>query len=221
MNQVRNIIGRSMDAWLSLECDGSAQPLDVRELSEPSLCDRAEYNKEGPNINIIVFVEDWADRGYEAAAYALTTVWHNTRSGTIFDVDMEINEGRGPYGVCPTPEGCDDGTVDLQNVVTHEVGHLFGIAHSEQSTATMYAVSPPGEVNKRVLARDDTTIFCMIYPPGSVPNECEYTPRNGLDLTCAEAGCSCSAPGLGPDRRAGLLATVALIALVIARRRRR
>lgn len=47
---------------------------------------------------------------------------------------------------------------DVQNVVTHEVGHVFGLAHpgngEQDKVQTMYASAPPKETSKRTLEPD-------------------------------------------------------------------
>lgn len=223
LDEVTRIVRVSFDAWLAVECDGESPGFEVRETSRNSLCGKAEYNTDEGNVNTIAFVEDWDDREYDPAAYALTTVWHNTRTGQIYDADIEVNEQRGTYGVCPPPDGCTDGTIDLQNVMTHEAGHFFGMGHTQpvHSFATMYAVSPPGEVAKRVLRTDDVEGFCAIYPPGSLPEACIFTPRHGLEVDCETEGCGCTAAGAPRDGLGWLLVPVGLLLGVGRRLRRR
>ena len=79
---------------------------------------------------MVAFVSDWEARDYDPAAFAITTVWHNTSTGTILDVDVMINEQLGPYAICPAG-GCPaalprDQVVDLQNVVfnAHYLAYL-------------------------------------------------------------------------------------------------
>jgi hypothetical protein len=219
IDAVREIVQRSFEAWMAVDCGGTPTDLQAELLDEPSRCDLAEYNTEGGNVNTIVFVADWDARGYDPSAYAYTTVWHNTRTGEIYDVDMEINEDRGPYGTCPIPAGCEDGTVDLQNVITHEAGHYFGVAHTPgPEEATMWAISPPGEVGKRSLEPDDAEALCAIYPPGDLPASCDFEPRGGLVLVCGggDEGCGCAAPGA--DRGQGW--SWGVLAGVLRRRRR-
>jgi hypothetical protein len=57
--------------------------------------------------------------------------------------------------------------MDLQNTVTHEVGHVLGLAHSSVTGATMNATTAPRETDKRSLAADDIQGVCAIYPPPS------------------------------------------------------
>src|SRR5690606_24022962 len=117
-------------------------------------------------------------------------------TGEILDVDMEINERQGPFAICP-PEGCPGmERVDLENVVTHELGHYFGLAHSADPDATMYAFSVAGETIKRDLADDDIAGICEIYPPGTPAGECDHQPVGGLVLHC-HTNCAVSAPGAG------------------------
>ena len=75
-------------------------------------------NTDDGNVNVIAFVDDWDSRDYDTAAYAVTTVWHNTDDGEIYDVDMAVNEQRGTYGVCPAP-GVPTG-VDLAQIGRRE-----------------------------------------------------------------------------------------------------
>ncbi len=229
---VTDIFDRSFTKWETVACDGTPPGFDVRMLTNASLCDRAEYNRDGRNVQTMVFVADgdWEPRGYDSNAYAVTTVWHNTGTGEIYDVDMEINEGRGPYGLCDATAGCTDGTVDLENVITHEAGHYFGMGHTPDSTvATMYAISPPGEVIKRILKDDDIQGFCAAYGGGVLPSDCDYNPRGGLKLTCGEedGGCNCTTIAARPTSRvndggaAAGSAGLAAVAMLAARRRRR
>lgn len=219
---VLRIVDVSFEAWLALDC-GPGPRFEVRRESRRARCDRAQYVQDGGNVNVIAFVADWTERDHDPQAYALTTVWHHTRTGEIYDVDMEINEERGRYGVCPAPAGCTDGTIDLQNVITHEVGHFFGLAHSADRNAAMYGYSEPGEVDKRVLRGDDVEGFCAIYPSGALPEACDPTPRGGLDLDCTDAspsGCGCRAAGHGTWRLSGSVGLIALAAVIVRRRPR-
>lgn len=215
--QVAGVLARSIATWEAVECGGRPLGIDLEILADASTCVAPLYRDDAGNVNTIMFVQDWGDRAYDPAAFAVTTVWHRRSTGEILDVDMEINERRGPYGICP-PEGClDTRTVDLENVVTHELGHYLGLAHSSEPDATMYASALAGETIKRDLTADDVAGICAVYPPGRPSGECDFTPRGGLVLHC-ETGCSVAAPG-APGSRAAL-ALVALVALALRRRRR-
>ncbi len=225
IDEVERIFNASFASWLSVRCDGESPGFDVRQLEERSVCDLAEHDREGPNVNNVIFLSgaEWAVRDHDSRAFALTTVWHDKRTGVVVGVDMEINEERGPYVVCPEITGCRNEGVDLQNVVTHEIGHFFTLAHSDQPTATMFPDSRPGEVSKRILRDDDTTGLCSIYPPGSLPTECEYEPDGGLSLVCKPPpdDCDCAVPGPSDRSTAPLFGALSALGIAIALRRRR
>lgn len=223
--EVASVLQGAIGTWEAVTCEGAPIGLDVQVLAQMNECERATHLTGDENVHSVIFVDEgWSeDRMHDPRAFAVTLVWHDPNSGEIWDADMEINELRGPYGVCPA-EGCPDGLVDLPNVLTHEMGHYFGLAHTpDDALATMWASAEPDETLKRDLRPDDIEGLCAIYPAGSLPEACDYTPRGGLGLDCQRSGeCDCSAPGaqrgrspLGPLVIAGAIALVA-----IARRRR-
>lgn len=225
IDEVRTVLETSFATWTTVDCGGAPTGLDVDVLTETNLCTEAVHNTNGRNVHSILFVQEgWSsDRAHDPRAYAVTYVWHDPNSGEIYDADIEINESRGTYTICPE-EGCTDARIDFPNVLTHEIGHYFGIAHTpDDPFATMYASAPAGETIKRSLTTDDTTALCTMYPPGSLPEACDPTPRGGLDLTCAPPGnCGCRAPGTDPtSTRGATLAAIALAALLGGRRLRR
>jgi hypothetical protein len=221
--ELEQIVLRSAAHWTSVTCDGAPVGLDVGLLAEPSRCDLAEFNEDAGNVNNVVF-DSFAERDADPDAFAFTTVWHNTRSGEILDVDMEVNEDRGPYVICPEPDGCAAGTgTDLENVLTHEFGHYFGLAHTnDDPEATMIAFAAAGEIVKRTLEPDDVAGLCAIYPPGSLSTTCNDTPRGGLSLECGgEPSCCTVAPGIVPRASHAWLFAAALVAAAVRRLRRK
>ncbi len=198
-SELEGALDNSFRAWMNVTCDGLSPGFDVRGYTERAVCQDAEFRGDDGNVNVVAMVNDWDERDYDSEAFAITTVWHNTRSGEILDVDILINEQLGPYAICPAT-GCPpalprDQVVDLENVLTHEVGHFFGIAHSDVPNATMYFQAGRGETIKRTLAADDEEALCTIYAPGTLAACDDFTPRGGLDLNCElePQGSSCSA----------------------------
>lgn len=212
----------SFDRWTAVACEDGPMPLSLTYLGRGE-CSDAEFRRSGPNVPIIVFREDTWPSDYDPNAFALTSVWHSTRTGEIFDADMEFNGTRFSFGLLSEHScGPSSLTADIENVATHEVGHFLGLAHTPDSDATMYGMACAGEIDKRSLADDDVAGICAIYPRGVDRGRCDPLPINGLDLACGpfekDDDCSVAAPGGARDteRHAwcwtlGLATTIALV----------
>jgi hypothetical protein len=194
-------------AWLFASCGSgpSARPsIDVRDLG-PIACASATYDKVGPNQNVIVFRDDaWPHKpnnqpkGFRSPTIALTTVTFEPETGELYDADIELNSA--DYTLVPldTPPS-DPYTFDLQTVLTHEIGHFFGLAHSPVDAAVMNATGDSASGSKkRTLTQNDIDGICSIYPADRTRNvstlvdpsgqvaagACDPTPRHGFSATC-------------------------------------
>lgn len=178
-------------------------------------------------------------RCYDHSAAGITTATYvddasSARDGAIVDADIELNGVDFSISVDGTTLGTEPCMAELQNTLTHELGHLHGLEHTctvpgdpmrydgngdqvpSCSSAmadpaitepTMYNFQDCGETKKETLEQDDIDAICAIYPAAKDPGTCEPV--------AASAGC-CSAGG-GPAGPAALLGVV----LVALRRRRR
>jgi len=136
-------------------------------------------------------------------AFGLTLVYYNPDSGSIYDADILLNETLGHLAICK--DACPPRAVDIQNVLTHEAGHFFGLGHSDHSDATMAPAATVGQLSKRDLTDDDRAGLCATYADYEMP-ECsksDYTPNHGFSTQCdapeeeqqtptAPSGCKCS-----------------------------
>jgi predicted Zn-dependent protease len=177
--ELRKAVRESFSAWTEPECTNL-------RLVEGALTDNAEatYNNEGSNMNLVIWRdEDWPYAS--GTAFALTSVTFPRNSGVIHDADIEINSDRYTFS---NLENRSSELVDLRNTLTHEVGHLVGLAHTSEEKATMYGSASIGEINKRTLHEDDIKGVCSIYPKDESDsnfkkNPCESgeTPSPGSD----------------------------------------
>jgi MYXO-CTERM domain-containing protein len=209
---VRRVFAEGFAEWASVECSDGSPGFVFEADEEPYSELEPEHSLDTSNYNAMLFrpADEWVDEElYPADAYALTGVWYDRNSGRLLGADMEINEGRGPYAVCPD-SGCEGSVSDLANVVTHEIGHMLGFAHSADPGATMYYEAPPGEVSKRDLEVDDMKAVCAVYSPTAV-----------LDRTPPKEEKKCSIDSTAPADAPLLWGLGLVLAGVFVRRRNR
>jgi len=185
------------------------------------------------------------ERCYSAEAAGLTTAVYiddakSARDGAIVDADIEINAAnfkvsvKGKSLVSNPKVTC---LSELQNTLTHELGHLQGLEHpclnrgdpprtddqgnavpscfdgglpATITEATMYNFQSCGETSKETLSGDDMNAICKVYPTASDPGTCEQVGQTS-------SGC-CSASDPRPE---GTLALAGTTMLLLVRRRNR
>jgi len=80
------------------------------------------------------------------------------RSGVVTSALVELNECDRRF---LAPEEAEDGAFDLQAVLTHEIGHVLGLAHSDDPNALMFARG--GTAGIRTPQADDRAGIAVIY----------------------------------------------------------
>jgi uncharacterized protein (TIGR03382 family) len=237
------IVDASIQTW-NTDC-ASCSYMQVKNQGKSA--QPMEVGNDG--INLIKFrdsswcrpaVDDDPARCYPDAAAGITSAVYiddgsNSRDGAIVDADIEINGVDFAISVNGTTLGTQSCDAELQNTLTHEVGHLHGLAHTCQTPndpantdnlgnpvplcggtlpttiteATMYPFQDCGETKKETLETDDISGICDTYPTAMDPGTCSPVKPPG-------GGC-CSASGDG----SGALVLGGLVAGVLGRRRRR
>lgn len=193
----RAVIKKTFQAWSAVPCpDGKPASMTFQE-REPVSCHKGQYNKNGPNVNVILFQDDdWKYRGIDGTL-AKTSVTYNDETGEIYDADIEVNTANNTVTITDDPKDIE---YDLQAILTHEVGHFIGVAHSSVPDSVMYPTYNPGSTTQRKLTQDDVEAVCAIYPPNNGV-VCNTEPRGGFSGTCdpeEDRGiCSVSATGIG------------------------
>lgn len=110
---------------------------------------------------------------------ALTTVTYSTRTGIAVDADIELNASNFLFTTISTPP-CDEGheeptcvAFDVQNTLTHEIGHAVGLDHVDNDASTMAWSAPTGETSKRVIDPGTVRGLCHTYPRGEPAGTCD------------------------------------------------
>jgi len=255
-------VERSLSTWSNTTCsdfslvfDGLSSRTDVGyQLARPD------------NINLIIWRDrlcrdfipstdpcwDCVDSGaaccsslyqcweYPRAVIAVTSTVFSSKTGELFDADIELNgvdywftTVDGPTCVDPASpplcqtnadclgtESCFQGSclvrdcarIDVENTVTHELGHVLGLEHSPVAASTMYPAADQGEISKRSLEADDLECFCDAYPKAEPTRTCfgrelSFESLESHKNTRGCAGCSGGAgQGEGSDPLTLLLA---------------
>jgi hypothetical protein len=175
-------VRRALDTWLSADCGGALPSIAV-EIGQRVSCDASEYKSDHHNANIVMFREgEWPYVGAEDAL-GLTRLRFDLERvpGEIWDADIELNAVEEPLAVT-SPKG---NQVDLDSLMTHEIGHLFGLGHSLEDGATMMAGYSLGSTELRSLTPDDVAGMCAIYPPGRSISAASCEARHGFSELCA------------------------------------
>jgi hypothetical protein len=217
-DKVRATVRRSFLHWTSLPCAAGPSSLAFSE-GPDSACKASGYSDAGPNINLILFQDfDFPYRG-EDNTLAKTTVTFDS-TGAILDADIEVNAAFNELTVSDSRV-----VYDLESILTHEIGHFIGLAHSPVPEATMFASYETGQSSLRSLEPDDVDALCAVYPPGRVAT-CDPTPRGGLQVCAADGstdggssgGCALGGPGgAGP----GALGAMLVACLAATQRKKR
>ena len=201
------------------------------------------------NTNVIKFRDDmWCRpatgddsmKCYASSAAGITTATYvddggSSRDGAIVDADIEINGVNFAISVNGQSLSNAPCQAELQNTMTHELGHLHGLEHTclapgdpariddkggavpacsqtsdpKITEATMFNFQMCGETKKETLEADDINAICVIYPNANDPGTCE--PVKAIGPTCG--GCDSGHPAAG-------LALAGAVGLLLRRRRR-
>ncbi|MEQ8277017.1 MAG: matrixin family metalloprotease [Deltaproteobacteria bacterium] len=142
--------------------------------------------------------EGWDDSASDAVA--LTTLQYELSNGRIRTARIELNFDDFILGDT-TSELCDaQGRLhDHRSVLTHEVGHLLGLSHTQSYSGaptdpTMAPRVDPCDASKRDLAPDDVEAICALYPVGARGACHGRAVRTG-----GEEGGGCTTTGVRPD----------------------
>jgi len=167
-SQVKGAIERAFQSWANV----SESYLNFQIDTSPSgfayacnyQCEIAWDNLEdGIGAEMAFYVSD--ENGYTRAA------------DIVFNTDYRWNADDPNY-----PGNCDDnGPKDIQNIAAHEAGHLWGLDHVSDNTATMYYSSSRCDTTRRALAAGDIegAVFLNRKASGTISSNvtwCSGTP---------------------------------------------
>jgi pregnancy-associated plasma protein-A len=233
-DQVVSIVDASMATWNNDTATCSYLKLkgDGRKALEVACKDYINLIKFRDTVWAAPAIGDDPPVIHDPGAAGLTTVTYvreGPQEGAIVDADIEINGVN--FAISANGETMSDPTrckAELQNTLTHELGHLLGFAHTCQgpgqpqgvdnhgdpvpscglvfpgnpiADTTMYPFQDCGEIKKATLEADDIQAVCDVYPVSNDPRTCDRVSFSG--------GC-CSASGDRPEASLFLAGSVLL-----------
>lgn len=207
--EVQALLSLAASQWTGADCLGSTPSLQFITLGAMS-CDQVEFHPEGPNANAVFFRDEGWEHGF--STLGLTSVSFAVSTGEIHGADIEFNSTGILDGFAP----------QLERIVTHELGHVLGLAHSRAAGAIMNERYSVLGMTAPALTPDDVEAICAVYPPGVQLPACE--PRLRFDTRCGgpvEASCWIARAGSRGGGQPAWIVSVALGAVFGLRRSRR
>ena len=152
-------IRNAFQTWETVGCSTATFREDP--WSEPATVNRDTRNKVFWAKN----QADWNAVGGQPETLALTFVFYDTSDGRARDADIISN------GVDWTwSTGGVGGTgrvADVETVLLHEVGHFFGLGHTNDPNAVMFPQN--NAASRRQVTMDDVNGICALYPGDGAP----------------------------------------------------
>jgi uncharacterized protein (TIGR03382 family) len=136
----------------------------------------------------------WEDEANQTIAITLTT--YDEKSGIIYDSDILMNSPGFDFTTsdgarCTTPITTNCVSTDVQNTMTHEIGHFIGLDHTTYVGSTMNPQAPTGELTKRSIDEGSRDFVCESYPKGQASQSClQPTANPNLGSKAQVAGCA-------------------------------
>jgi predicted Zn-dependent protease len=173
--QTQAAIRAAYQSWSAVSC------------SYLTTADLGLVNNEGGNSQDGVNTNGWLSgwpASYGSSTLGLTKTIYYPHNGELIDADTDYNPNR-QWSVSGDPN-----KIDIQSVVTHEVGHQFGLDHSSTQAATMFYATGSGDTSQRSLHSDDMAGICQLYPSGGqAPPECTSSSQCAPNETCTGGKC--------------------------------
>lgn len=147
----------AIEAWNALDSTTAT----LVENTSPSQKARTDWSSS--SIHLMWF-DETNSSGYfppGSGTVAITPIWF-FGNGTISDADVLFNGSGFAFTTSGVP-----GAFDVQDVATHELGHLLGLDHSGVAGASMYPYVDPTVILHRSLSEDDEHGLRDAYPSGS------------------------------------------------------
>ncbi len=138
---------------------GTASTIIQQSVSEWNAQSPRQITTTNSSVNTVSFKNDFSI--YGPGVIGVTELSY-TSGGSIQAAKIYLNDG--DFQFKSSPGLYSSGQVYLGDVVTHEMGHLLGLSHSEVLESTMFYAAFPGQSS---LSTDDKAGIRSKYAPSS------------------------------------------------------
>jgi Matrixin/Carboxypeptidase regulatory-like domain len=131
----------------------------------------ATVNGARDGVNLLTFADTPQNRDLTADTLAVSHSWWLVETGEVVEADTVMN---------PAVSWATDGRAgvyDIQQILTHELGHVLGLDHSPIAAATMFPFSSEGETVRRTLGPDDVAGVRVLYSIDPSPDQGDIAGR--------------------------------------------
>lgn len=160
----------SVNAWKNV----TQTNIRISKVTTKSISTTPHY--DGKN-QIKMYTNNWSDLPFNPPSSALAvTISTYKDPNTIVDSDIFFNAQNFQWAVVNTDEEYNQ--YDIENVLTHEIGHFLGLDHTSENSseneapyidATMFFASRPGETFRRSLENQDVLGVQHLYTTQNLP----------------------------------------------------
>lgn len=181
----------AFSTWQSVACSHLRfEPQAFVPAEEGNPARRNALGYDGSNR--VFWVEDESAWPGDPATIALTYTFYTTDArSAILDADIIVNGAHWRFTASEAEAGRGNPpAVDIETVIFHEVGHFFGLEHSQDPEAAMFPSN--NKVLQRGPARDDVEGICALYSNGApLPHAPEMGAGGPVGAPClAHSNCS-------------------------------
>jgi hypothetical protein len=182
-DELHTTVQAAANTWQTAACDAEGlvpqyfRLVPIADTSQPT-----GFDRNGVNANTISFNSEWQlDTRHRLGTIAITLVSFDPSTGEILDADIEMNQASDENldGFHFTTGASSTEAADLPTILTHELGHFQGLAHSDADTAVMWPTAGLGE-QRRMLRTDDVQAICDAYNPEWAPTNDHSCPGNSV-----------------------------------------
>jgi hypothetical protein len=136
-------------------------------------------------VKVRFYRHEWP---HAANMLAVTIVQSHPDTGAIVGATVEVNQQDHVFRAGGQRE--TDRTFDLQGVLTHELGHALGLGHSDETAATMFARTAPGDAQQQTPDEDDRAGIAFLYDGSAADAVSGMDPTASVMPALSEVGCS-------------------------------